>query len=244
MKTLSDDFGLSPLPVLTRDTAPNPARMRRETLLLDGLWNLSVNGGAIEPVQVPFAPQAKVNGIRVPDGDATLRYATTFELPADWPGAMLHLEGVDHEAEVLVNGVPLARHVGAWDPIGVFVPRDVLAQGLRAEHITLHKVEVVARDNSRARTILSGKQERQATEGVIFYGNMSGIWKSVWVERVSHPRLPRRGRGLGPALRHRRGRGRPGRPRGRPDARARGRQLHLAPGRGRRWPGHADRPGR
>ena len=189
MKTLAEDLGLSALPVLTRDTAPNPARMRRETLLLDGLWNLSVNGGGIEPVQVPFAPQAKVNGIKVPDGDATLRYATTFELPRDWPGAMLHLEGVDHEAEVFVNGILLARHVGAWDPIGVFVPREVLAQGLQAEHTTLHKVEVVARDNSRARTILSGKQERQAAEGVIFYGNMSGIWKSVWVERVSEARI-------------------------------------------------------
>ncbi|EYD78248.1 hypothetical protein Rumeso_00077 [Rubellimicrobium mesophilum DSM 19309] len=189
MKTRADDFGLSALPVLTRDTAPNPARMRRETLPLDGLWNLSVNGGAIEPVQVPFAPQAKVNGIRVPDGDAVLRYSTTFELPSDWTGALLHLEGVDHEAEILVNDVPLARHTGAWDPIGVFIPREVLARGLAAEATMLHKVEVTARDNSRARTILSGKQERQAAEGVIFYGNMSGIWKSVWIERVSECRI-------------------------------------------------------
>src|SRR3712207_4041064 len=120
MKTLTDDFGLRALPVLTRDTAPNPARMRRETLLLDGLWNLSVNDGPIAPVQVPFAPQSKINGIKVPDGDATLRYATTFELPRNWTGALLHLEGVDHDAEVSVNGVHLVRHTGAWDPIGVF----------------------------------------------------------------------------------------------------------------------------
>lgn len=189
MKTRAEDFGLSALPVLTRDTAPNPARMRRETLPLDGLWNLSVNGGPIEPVQVPFAPQAKINGIRVPDGEATLHYATTFELPADWAGAMLHLEGVDHESEIAVNGIPLARHTGAWDPIGVFVPPEVLDLGLPAESTTLHRIEVTVRDNSRARTILSGKQERQAAEGTIFYGNMSGIWKSVWIEHAGESRI-------------------------------------------------------
>jgi len=189
MKTRVDDFGLNAVPVLTRDTAPNPARMRRDTLTLDGLWNLSVNGGAIEPVQVPFAPQAKINGIKVPEGEAVLRYATAFELPRDWTGGLLHLEGVDHDAEVIVNGVSLARHVGAWDPIGVFIPREVLDLGIVGEATTLHKVEVVARDSSRARTILSGKQERQTSEGVIFYGNMSGIWKSVWVEQVGAARI-------------------------------------------------------
>ena len=29
MKTRADEFGLDPMPVLTRDTAPNPARIRR-----------------------------------------------------------------------------------------------------------------------------------------------------------------------------------------------------------------------
>jgi hypothetical protein len=190
MKIKALDIGLSPLPVLTRDTAPNPARLRRETLPLDGTWSLRVNGGDLQPVQVPFPPQAKINGIHVPEGEVRLHYALVFELPSDWTGGLLHLEGVDHEAEVLVNGTSLARHTGAWDPIGVFVPGDVLAKGVPGDHgVTLHTIEVAVRDNSRARTILSGKQERDTKEGVIFYANMSGLWKSVWIERVEATRL-------------------------------------------------------
>lgn len=189
MRTRADDFDLGPLPVLTPDTAPNPARIRRDTLPLDGTWTLTVNGGAMQPVQVPFAPQAKVNGIPVPDGAVELAYATTFDLPLDWPGALLHLEGVDHDAEVFVNGVLVARHRGAWDPIGTFLPRAVLDQGIAADLAALHSLRVVVRDHSHARTILSGKQERQPREGAIFYGNMSGLWKSVWIERAGDTRL-------------------------------------------------------
>ena len=72
MKTRADDFGLDSLPVLTRDTAPTPARIRRDTLPLDGTWVVSVSGSPAQPVQVPFAPQAKVNGIHVPDGRVEL----------------------------------------------------------------------------------------------------------------------------------------------------------------------------
>ncbi len=189
MKTRADEFGTVALPVLSRDTAPNPSRIRRDTLPLDGTWTLTVNGGPVQPVQVPFAPQAKVNGIEVPDGEVELTYARTFELPVDWAGAVLHLEGVDHDSEVWVNDVSLTRHRGAWDPIGVFVPRDVLARGIASGATALHTLRVVVRDNSYARTILSGKQERTPGEGVIFYGNMTGLWKSVWVEHAADTRL-------------------------------------------------------
>src|SRR4028118_2107994 len=73
-------------PIITRDTAPNPARMRRETLVLDGIWSLAVGDGALPPAVVPFAPQARVNGIAVPEGEVSLLYRTTFELPWDWEG--------------------------------------------------------------------------------------------------------------------------------------------------------------
>ncbi|MDB5661058.1 MAG: hypothetical protein JWS10_3673 [Cypionkella sp.] len=172
------------LPILTRDTAPNPARIRRETLPLDGVWNLSVCGGPSEPVVVPFAPQSKVNGITVPRGKADLRYDRTVELPFDWEGGMLHIEGADHEADVLMNGVKLCRHKGAYDPIGIFVPASVLALGVDGDSTKLHSLTVAVRDYSGRRSIISGKQERQTSEGVIFYGNMSGLWKSVWIERA------------------------------------------------------------
>ncbi|WP_246045423.1 hypothetical protein [Rubellimicrobium roseum] len=138
---------------------------------------------------VPFPPQAKVNNIVIPEGEVHLRYATTFELPFAWTGAVLHLEGVDHTAEVRVNGVLLARHVGAWDPCSVFVPRSVLRQGLLDDTTMLHKLEVDVTDSSRSRAILSGKQEREPREGAIFYGNMSGLWKSAWIEHAGDVRL-------------------------------------------------------
>jgi hypothetical protein len=189
MQSLPHDFGLTALSVLTPDTAPDPARIRRETVVLDGIWSLSVNGAPSQPVQVPFAPQARVNSLPVPDGEARLRYATTFELPANWDGALLHLEGVDREAEIAVNGVPLGRHEGAWDPVALWIPPAVLRRGLPGGGTRLHALVVEVRDDSRDRSILAGKQERDPGEGVIFYGNMSGIWKSVWLERAGRHRI-------------------------------------------------------
>lgn len=184
MHSQAQDFGFSALPVLSPDTAPNPARMRKETLLLDGIWSLSVNDGPPEPVLVPFAPQAKVNKIAVPEGEARLAYATTFELPLGWTGGLIHFEGVDHEAEVILNGRVLGRHAGAYDPFAFYVPGSVLGLGIASRATRLHALSVIVRDSSTSRSTLSGKQERRPGEGCIFYGNMSGIWKSVWIERV------------------------------------------------------------
>jgi hypothetical protein len=192
-------------PIITRDTAPNPARMRRETLVLDGVWSLvlgdGASRGASQPVLVPFAPQARVNGIRLPegpDGAVSLLYRTTFEIPSDWEGAVLHFEGVDREAEVRLNGHLLGHHAGAYDPFGFFVPQAVLDLGLDGDlgpelegpaAPRLHMVEVVVRDSSRDRHVAVGKQERKPGEGNIFYGNMSGLWKSVWIERAGEARI-------------------------------------------------------
>jgi beta-galactosidase/beta-glucuronidase len=162
MQSLPHEFGLTALSVLTRDSAPHPARIRRETLVLDGTWSLSVDGAPTQPVQVPFAPQARVNAIPVPEGEARLRYATAFELPSGWEGALLHFEGVDREAEVSLNGVALGRHAGAWDPFSFWVPPAVLRRGLSGGGTTLHALVVEARDDSRDRSILAGKQERTA----------------------------------------------------------------------------------
>lgn len=184
MQNQAHEFGFAALSVLTRDTAPNPARMRRETLLLDGVWSLSVNDGPSEPVLVPFVPQAKINKIVVPPGEVTLSYSTSFELPVGWAGGLLHFEGIDHEAEVILNGQTIGRHVGAYDPFALFVPASVLGLGIEGGSTCLHVLTVLVRDSSSSRSILSGKQERKAREGCIFYANMSGIWKSVWLEQV------------------------------------------------------------
>ena len=184
MQIQAHDFGGAAVPILTRDTAPNPARIRRETLLLDGIWSLSVNDGSPEPVLVPFAPQAKINKIAVSPGEVRLSYSTTFELPLGWIGGLLHFEGIDYHAEVILNGQVLGHHAGAYDPFAFFVPASVLGLGIAAHSKGLHALTVTVHDSSSSRSILSGKQERKAREGNIFYGNMSGIWKSVWIEHV------------------------------------------------------------
>jgi hypothetical protein len=189
MLTQQDDFDAGTLPVLGRENAPNPAFLRRETLVLDGIWSLSVDGGPPEPVRVPFAPQSTVNRIRIPEGEARLLYRRTFELPAGWSGAVLRLEGADHEAVLRVNGVEVARHAGAYDPIAAFLGPETLGRGIAGGGTVLHSVEVELRDHSTCRTIPCGKQERVPREGHIFYGNMSGLWKSVWIERAGPRRI-------------------------------------------------------
>ena len=105
---------------------PRPQLRRDSFFPLNQGWTL--NG---RPIRVPWPPQAPPSGWRGAVGDV-LRYETAFTLP---PGflpqghrAWLHFGAVDQVAEVIVNGVPLARHEGGYLPFSVDIT-DVLRRG-------------------------------------------------------------------------------------------------------------------
>ncbi len=121
------------------------------------------------PIIVPAPWQATGDDLRHYTGPAT--YERAFDAPADWPQgdrvAILHFGAVDHEARVCLNGAEVGAHTGGYLPFEL----DVTA-ALRAGSNTL-RVRV---DDSPDRfpEIAHGKQS--------WYGMLSGIWQSVWLE--------------------------------------------------------------
>lgn len=111
-----------------------------------------------------------------------LRYETAFTLPAGFAPqgcrVWLRFGAVDQVAEVVVNGVPLARHEGGYLPFSVDVT-DVL----RPED---NRLEVKAVD-TLSHDYPYGKQHKRPHG--MWYTPVSGIWQPVWLEAV-----PERGR--------------------------------------------------
>jgi galactokinase len=126
-------------------------------------------------IQVPFAPETPASGLNQADFDSdVVWYERKVTIPKDWRGARIHFEGVDYATEVYLDGRLLGAHQGGYDPFSFVLPS---APG---EHV----ITVRVTDSRDSRSQMVGKQERVRNEGVIFYTNMIGIWKPVWVEEV------------------------------------------------------------
>ncbi|HUP57757.1 MAG TPA: galactokinase family protein [Bdellovibrionota bacterium] len=171
------------------DHAPNPHFIRERMIDLNGPWMFgsgddparadrvqSLRHGPLDrEIQVPFAPETPASGLNQPDFNSdVVWYERKVTIPKDWRGARIHFEGVDYSTEVYLDGKLLGAHQGGYDPFSFVLPS---APG---EHV----ITVRVTDSRDSRSQMVGKQERTPNEGVIFYTNMIGIWKPVWVEEV------------------------------------------------------------
>jgi len=158
-----------------RPEYPRPRLERARWVNLNGEWEF---GAGPEPrferrIVVPFCPQSELSGIgeRAP-GDV-LWYRRRFEAPAA-DRLLLHFGAVDYRAQVLVNGVEVARHEGGHTPFSADVTGAVRAAG--------NELVVRVEDPQRDPTIPRGKQSWTETNETIFYTPTSGIWQTVWLE--------------------------------------------------------------
>ncbi len=154
---------------------PRPQMRRDSFLCLNGTWDLTV-GEERFSITVPFCPESKLSGIgrHFPEG-AQLRYHRRFRLPEDFRDGriLLHIGAADQQATVYVNGQLAGTHEGGYDPICM----DVTEQ-IRAEN----DLCIVCRDDLRDKSFPYGKQT--LTPGGMWYTPVSGIWQTVWLERV------------------------------------------------------------
>ena len=155
---------------------PRPSMVRGSFFCLNGDWDFSANGGAWETIRVPFAPESLLSGICRDMGEYPhLVYRRTFERPEGFAGGrvLLHFGAVDQIAEVTLNGVYLGRHVGGYETFS-FDVTDALADK--------NLLEVKVEDNLPDHVLPWGKQRRD--RGGMWYTPVSGIWQTVWMERV------------------------------------------------------------
>jgi beta-galactosidase/beta-glucuronidase len=172
---------------------PRPMLRRREWTSLDGPWQFALDPEARwrtpgevawkRSIVVPYSPETPASGIG--DTGFYLRcwYRRTFEVPRLAAGErlLLHFGAVDWAATVWVNGLAACYHEGGYTPFSADVTD--LLQGNLLEGGP-QTVVVRADDDPHDLAKPRGKQDWQREPHSIWYPRTTGIWQTVWLERV------------------------------------------------------------
>jgi Glycosyl hydrolases family 2, TIM barrel domain/Glycosyl hydrolases family 2, sugar binding domain len=167
---------------------PRPQLERAEWLCLDGEWDF-----ALDPemrwklpeevewnlrIRVPFSPETAASGIGNTGFYRACWYKREFDAPRPERGQqlLLHFGAVDYRATVWVNGRAAAYHQGGYTPFTANIT-DLLVDGPQT-------VIVWADDDPMNLSKPRGKQDWQLDPHSIWYPRTTGIWQSVWIERV------------------------------------------------------------
>jgi beta-galactosidase/beta-glucuronidase len=180
---------------LTEMGYPRPQLRRDEWFSLDGMWDFEIE---TEPtarapdeiewssrILVPFSPETPQSGI----GDTGLYracwYRRTFPVPklAPHERLLLHFGAADYHAIVWVNGARLGEHEGGYSPFHFDITPHLDAT--RAEQTVIVHVDDDPTDLEKPR----GKQDWQLDPHSIWYPRTTGIWQTVWLERVPEMRI-------------------------------------------------------
>ena len=161
---------------------PRPALRRDSFLNLNGSWSYAITADEALPhawdgeILVPYSPETAASGVRrTLQPNQWLHYQRMFTPPDGVGGrVLLHFGAVDNDCVILVNHREVGRHSGGYWPFSLDIT-DHLQDGEN----TLH---VAVQDASDCGIQAHGKQK--LTPGGMFYPAQSGIWQTVWLERV------------------------------------------------------------
>ena len=167
---------------------PRPQLRREHWLSLNGEWDFTLDPSAAwtrpidvaweRTIVVPFAPETARSNIHDTGFYKACWYRRTLRLPSLENGQrlMLHFGAVDYATTVWVDGVIAARHEGGYTPFTA----DLTAFAGRPSCELVVRAEDDPGDLSQPR----GKQDWQLHPHSIWYPRTTGIWQSVWLERV------------------------------------------------------------
>jgi hypothetical protein len=177
---------------------PRPQMVRSEWQNLNGLWDYCIariedaNSPSYQgKILVPFPLESALSGVmKKLKPDELLWYRRTFRIPRKWRDrhVLLHFGSVDWQADVFVNGKLMNRHKGGYDPFSIDIT-DALETGEEQELVVrvLDPTDLGSKDNTRAPRQPLGKQSSDPN-GIV-YSQVSGIWKTVWMEPISSDRI-------------------------------------------------------
>jgi beta-galactosidase/beta-glucuronidase len=168
---------------------PRPQLQRRAWVSLNGAWDFAADDKCRwnepgepewnEVIVVPFAPEAPASGIGRTAYLSRCWYRCRAERPPLQGGRLLlHFGAVDYVATVWVNGRLAGRHEGGYAPFWF----DVTPQSEDVAPI----LEIVVRADDDPQDLAKprGKQDWQLEPHSIWYPRTTGIWQTVWLERV------------------------------------------------------------
>jgi beta-galactosidase/beta-glucuronidase len=168
---------------------PRPQLERAEWLSLNGTWDFALDHEArwTRPTQVewnktivvPFSPETPASGVGDTGFYKACWYRRTFDAPSLQPGdrLILHFGAVDHSATVWVNDRLVTRHEGGYTPFKVDITQELVDNGPQT-------VVVRAEDDPHDLAKPRGKQDWLLEPHAIWYPRTTGIWQTVWCERI------------------------------------------------------------
>jgi beta-galactosidase/beta-glucuronidase len=167
---------------------PRPQLVRSEWQSLNGPWQFAIDRGGVwktpdqvqwqSTIQVPFAPEAPASGIGDTSFFRASWYRRTLPPPSVDGGSrlMLRFGAVDYEAMVWVNGRCVGSHRGGYTPFAFDISFVAGAPEI--------EIVVRAEDDPQDLAKPRGKQDWQLHPHSIWYPRTSGIWQTVWLERL------------------------------------------------------------
>ena len=162
---------------------PRPAMRRDSCEILNGPWQYAITQTAEYPaawqgsILVPYSPEAPASGVnRTLQPGQWLHYHRLFAPPAGEGGrVLLHFGAVDYACAVQVNGHLAGGHRGGYWPFTLDITDLLNGTGRNS-------LWVAVQDPTGHSTQARGKQTLKP--GGMFYPAQSGIWQTVWLERV------------------------------------------------------------
>ena len=162
---------------------PRPAMRRDSCEILNGPWQYAITQTAEYPaawqgsILVPYSPEAPASGVnRTLQPGQWLHYHRLFAPPAGEGGrVLLHFGAVDYACAVQINGHLAGGHRGGYWPFTLDITELLNGTGRNS-------LWVAVQDPTGHGTQARGKQTLKP--GGMFYPAQSGIWQTVWLERV------------------------------------------------------------
>jgi beta-galactosidase/beta-glucuronidase len=168
---------------------PRPQLQRAQWMSLNGRWRfrfddrdcLNCPSDVAEwplEILVPYPPEAKASGIGDRGFHKAVWYERDFECMPGKDRVILRFGAVDYSARVWVNGQLAVTHEGGHTPFWADITDMLRKDGKQT-------VTVRAEDDPHELTKPRGKQDWQLEPHSIWYPRTTGIWQTVWLERVS-----------------------------------------------------------
>jgi hypothetical protein len=168
---------------------PRPQLQRPDWISLNGTWRFrydderafsmpsEIHDWPLE-ILVPYPPESIASGIGDRGFHRACWYQRDFYVPVADERVILRFGAVDYSAKVWVNGCLAVIHEGGHTPFSADITELLDRSGRQ-------NVTVLVEDDPHDLTKPRGKQDWQLEPHSIWYPRTTGIWQTVWLERVS-----------------------------------------------------------